>query len=100
MDVQRTSRQIETPVPLGWSRLNFSIRLRHSDTDSAMYTNLPMPNGDNGNLPPPLEYPSVYAGDFNSHHEDWGYKTANDDGSMLANWTNEMDQVRVSRHFI
>jgi len=73
MDVQQTSRPIEKSIDF-------------CDTFEAFCNVYKSPNAhwDNGNLPPPLEYPAVYAGDFNSHHEDWGYKTANKDSSTLA----------------
>ena len=45
------------------------MHLRHVDIISSM-------RWENGNFPLSLDYPAVYAGDFNSHHEDWGYTTA------------------------
>ncbi|XP_076823231.1 uncharacterized protein LOC143469422 [Clavelina lepadiformis] len=36
---------------------------------------------------PVFPHPSLYIGDFNSHHTDWGYKTTNNDGESLAAWT-------------
>lgn len=36
-------------------------------------------------LPQPI-HPSVLQGDFNSHHESWGYQVNNLDGEKLADW--------------
>ena len=35
---------------------------------------------------PVFPHPSLYAGDFNCHHTDWGYNTINNDGESLAAW--------------
>ena len=37
--------------------------------------------------------PVVYAGDFNSWHTDWGYKTSTRDGEFLAEWSSSVDAV-------
>ena len=31
--------------------------------------------------------PAIYAGDFNSQHTNWGYRTTNDDGEFLVEWS-------------
>ena len=38
-----------------------------------------------------LLHPTMYAGDFNSHHADWGYDTPNNDGDMLLGWASCSD---------
>ena len=30
---------------------------------------------------------AIYAGDFNSHHTNWGYRTPNDDGEFPVEWS-------------
>ena len=35
---------------------------------------------------PTFPSPSLYAGDFNCHHVDWGYNTSNSDGENLVEW--------------
>jgi hypothetical protein len=38
---------------------------------------------------PPLpcyEHPAIYVGDFNSHHESWGYERADLNGETIAEW--------------
>lgn len=35
---------------------------------------------------PHAEHPAVFMGDFNSHHQRWGYGSNNDDGVRLADW--------------
>ena len=35
---------------------------------------------------PTFPSPSLYAGDFNCHHVDWGYNTTNSNGEHLAAW--------------
>ena len=37
-------------------------------------------------LLPILDHPGIYTGDFNSHHQDWGYDDSSKDGEELANW--------------
>lgn len=32
------------------------------------------------------EHPSVYCGDFNSHHSNWGYSETDDNGSDIDKW--------------
>lgn len=34
-----------------------------------------------------LEKPALYAGDFNSHHTAWGYRTNDDNGEKIFNWS-------------
>lgn len=40
---------------------------------------------------PDTPAPAVYAGDFNSHHIDWGYSKSNSDGDVLVNWASTVD---------
>ncbi|KAJ8356769.1 hypothetical protein SKAU_G00195630 [Synaphobranchus kaupii] len=35
---------------------------------------------------PTLPHPAIYVGDFNSHHPDWGYPAADNDGEALSDW--------------
>src|SRR6218665_2967793 len=37
-------------------------------------------------LPPSLQHPAIYVGDFNSHHPDWGHRNMDDDGEQVAEW--------------
>ena len=37
-------------------------------------------------LLPDVPAPAVYAGDFNSHHTEWGYSSSNADGDFLVDW--------------
>ena len=47
----------------------------------------PSERWDSANVLPVLPHPSVFIGDFNSHHPDWGYQTADSDGDQLQNWS-------------
>ena len=44
-------------------------------------------------LPPSLQHPAIYVGDFNSHHPDWGYRDMDNDGEQVAEWAayNKLD---------
>lgn len=38
---------------------------------------------------PPLHiqpHPALYAGDFNSHHTEWGYRASDENGETIMNW--------------
>lgn len=35
---------------------------------------------------PPVQHPSVVAGDFNSHHTSWGYDENDENGKVLSEW--------------
>ncbi|TKS82867.1 hypothetical protein D9C73_016976 [Collichthys lucidus] len=37
--------------------------------------------------------PTGYAGDFNSHHTDWGYSSCNADGDSLVDWASTVDAI-------
>lgn len=36
---------------------------------------------------PCYNHPSVYAGDFNSHHSNWGYSTNDRNGDQIVHWS-------------
>lgn len=36
---------------------------------------------------PSFEHPSIYAGDFNSHHQNWGYASNDNNGDHLNSWS-------------
>lgn len=36
-------------------------------------------------------HPAIYAGDFNSHHTEWKYRTTDENGERLANWADSHD---------
>ncbi|XP_072381681.1 uncharacterized protein [Diabrotica undecimpunctata] len=40
-------------------------------------------------------HPSVYVGDFNSHHELWKYRQSDQNGEALLNWSEEVDTYLV-----
>lgn len=40
---------------------------------------------------PDVPAPALYAGDFNSHHTDWGYSSSNADGDLLVDWASTAD---------
>lgn len=44
-------------------------------------------------------HPAVYAGDFNSHHNEWGYKSNNENGESLMAWasTEELHLVHDAK---
>ena len=42
-----------------------------------------------------LRSPGVYCGDFNSHHTEWGYETANSDGERRVEWASNNDIALV-----
>lgn len=44
---------------------------------------------------PILQHPSVYVGDFNSHHTQWKYKENDDNGEALVNWADENNMYLV-----
>jgi hypothetical protein len=44
---------------------------------------------------PVLTHPAVYVGYFNSHHQDWGYGEADDNGELLQNWMSCDDMFLV-----
>src|ERR1700759_4746917 len=46
----------------------------------------PSENWSPTTLPPVLPHAAIYIGDSNSHHQDWGYDTANNDGDQLQLW--------------
>lgn len=33
------------------------------------------------------DHPSIYAGDFNSHHQNWGYSMNDDNGTQVNQWS-------------
>ena len=35
--------------------------------------------------------PAIYAGDFSSRHTNWGYRTTNDDGEFLVEWSSTIE---------
>lgn len=39
-----------------------------------------------GSQLPILNYPCLYIGDFNSHHQDWGYEQNDANGNFLHDW--------------
>ena len=51
----------------------------------------PPPNRLEQTSLPDVPAPAIYAGDFNSHHIDWGYKTSNPDGVILNEWASATD---------
>src|SRR5436190_200869 len=38
---------------------------------------------------PTFQHPVIYAGDFNSHHSQWGYNADDENGSNLSRWAEE-----------
>ena len=40
---------------------------------------------------PNLTHPAIATGDFNSHHQNWGYETEDADGVTLINWASQSD---------
>lgn len=38
------------------------------------------------NILPALNHPTIFAGDFNSHHEQWNYTGNDENGIVLADW--------------
>ena len=53
----------------------------------------PTEHWNNTNLPPVLPDPAVLVGDFNSHHQDWGYQEANLNGESLQEWALNNDYL-------
>jgi len=53
----------------------------------------PTEHWNNTNLPPVLPDPAVLVGDFNSHHQDWGYQEANLNGESLQEWALNSDYL-------
>ena len=47
------------------------------------------------NLPTSLSSPTIYVGDFNSHHNDWGYESCDENGNKLALWAETNDLVLI-----
>jgi len=47
------------------------------------------------NLLPPLPHPAIYVGDFNCHHPDWGYDSADAGGEQLIDWASCNDLALV-----
>jgi len=43
---------------------------------------------------PPVQHPSVFAGDFNSHHTSWGYDENDENGDFLSEWI-ETENVQL-----
>uniref|UniRef100_H3ADS4 Endonuclease/exonuclease/phosphatase domain-containing protein n=1 Tax=Latimeria chalumnae TaxID=7897 RepID=H3ADS4_LATCH len=44
---------------------------------------------------PILPHPTVYIGDFNSLHTDWGYAEADADGELLVDWVSKNDIILI-----
>ena len=44
---------------------------------------------------PILQHPSVYVGDFNSHHTQWKYRDNDDNGEALVDWAEENNMYLV-----
>ena len=38
---------------------------------------------------PTFQHPCIYAGDFNSHHSQWGYNTDDENGTNLSKWAED-----------
>lgn len=36
-----------------------------------------------------LLHPSLYIGDFNSHHQDWSYQENDTNGELLTDWASQ-----------
>jgi len=49
---------------------------------------------------PYTPHPSVLAGDFNSHHVNWGYDANNENGEVLSEWfeTENMQLIFSGKH--
>uniref|UniRef100_W5MY25 Endonuclease/exonuclease/phosphatase domain-containing protein n=1 Tax=Lepisosteus oculatus TaxID=7918 RepID=W5MY25_LEPOC len=52
----------------------------------------PSEHWDQGMLPT-LEHPTVYVGDFNSHHLGWGYSEPDEDGEKVVEWPTNNDLI-------
>ncbi|XP_061716612.1 uncharacterized protein LOC133524543 [Cydia pomonella] len=44
---------------------------------------------------PELQHPSVYMGDFNSHHTSWGYKDIDENGKDIMEWADKTNAFLV-----
>ena len=44
---------------------------------------------------PILQHPSVYVGEFNSHHTQWKYRDNDDNGEALVDWAEENNMYLV-----
>jgi len=44
---------------------------------------------------PTTKHPTIYAGDFNSHHTNWGYATNDQNGDKLHEWIESEDMHLV-----
>ena len=55
----------------------------------------PSEGWDVPNLLRPLPHPAIYVGDFNSHHPDWGYGSADTGGEQLIDWASCNDPTLV-----
>ncbi|UYV77627.1 hypothetical protein LAZ67_15001771 [Cordylochernes scorpioides] len=70
-----------------------SIKSSHSISithDSLTIHNIYKPPSQDWNqqVLPNTSHPSLYCGDFNSHHNSWGYTTTNTNGELLEEWAN------------
>ena len=44
---------------------------------------------------PSLPHPAIYVGDFNSHHNDWGYNSSDVAGEVLSQWASCCDLTLI-----
>ena len=66
--------------------------------DNITITNLYKPPKAVFNAPPKYHHPTIYSGDFNSHHNAWGYYANDINGVSLHDWANDLDLKILFNH--
>ena len=79
------------------SRTDNNIHTSVINIDGLSIANIYKPPHTTWPDPPILElpHPAVVAGDFNSHHEEWGYQSSDAAGEQIVQWASTADMQLV-----
>lgn len=91
------ARKPELVAKLGETTENNGTQRCTVKTEGIEITNVYKPPAEKWSQPPKrqFEHPALIIGDFNSHHNEWGYKEANAAGHELHDWA-----IRIDAHLI
>ena len=91
------ARRPDLVITCGGKTEDNGIQRSTVKTEGIEITNIYKPPAEKWTKPPKhqFEHPALIIGDFNSHHNDWGYKEANPAGIELQEWA-----IRTDAHLI
>ena len=78
-------------------RSNDNVHTSVINIDGLLIANIYKPPHTNWSDPPipDLSHPAIVAGDFNSHHEEWGYHTSDAAGEQIVQWASTANMQLV-----